>query len=124
GDHGQETIAAIVGKDQQSTDVILDKGVKERLLTLTDLPNDLSVWCIDGAMEETLFVYKEVFEAGTYFQHRIALGEGDTVWDVGANIGLFSIQSELSVDTPDSLHLFAFEPIPVTREALRRNLDM
>ncbi|CAM9228623.1 unnamed protein product [Discosporangium mesarthrocarpum] len=94
----------------------------EELLGVMVMPNDISLWYIRGAVEETLFVYKEIFEANTYLRHGISLGEGDTLWDVGANIGLFTIMAELSVDSPDSIQVYAFEPLPAVHEALKRNL--
>lgn len=40
----------------------------------------------------------------------------------GANVGLASIFFELETDAPDALQLYAFEPLPTNRNALRRNL--
>ena len=43
---------------------------------------------------------------------------------LGANVGLASIFFELETDTPDSLHLYAFEPLPLNVTALKQNLSM
>lgn len=51
-----------------------------------------------------------------------AVHEGDTVWDVGANIGLMSLA--LLLHAPDRLlSLHAFEPEPHNAAALRRNIE-
>lgn len=42
---------------------------------------------------------------------------------LGANVGIASIFFELETDTPDSLDMYAFEPLPLNAEALRRNLS-
>lgn len=51
-----------------------------------------------------------------------ALQPGDTVWDVGANIGFFSAPFGRVVG--DTGQVFAFEPVPACREALNANLEL
>lgn len=58
-------------------------------------------------------------EIQSYFQHGVNLKEGDCVFDVGANIGVFSLVALEHVG--DSGSVFAFEPIPGTYNVLRRN---
>ena len=56
------------------------------------------------------------------------LRSGDTVWDVGANVGYYTVKFSEAVGSSGSVH--AFEPIPDTLEILRRktanylNIDM
>lgn len=38
-----------------------------------------------------MFLYEEVYCQQQYLQHGVGLKPGDTVVDVGANIGLFSL---------------------------------
>jgi|GEM_PF-937530 len=87
--------------------------------SLYRLPNNLEVAHLNK--NETDFVYKEIFEDRTYVKHGISLREGDTVFDVGANIGLFTLfaSQEFSVGC-----IYAFEPIPTTFAVLRRNAGM
>ena len=87
--------------------------------SLYRLPNNLKVAHLNK--NETDFVYKEIFEDRTYLKHGISLREGDTVFDVGANIGLFTLfaSQEFSVGC-----IYAFEPIPTTFAVLRRNASM
>jgi FkbM family methyltransferase len=67
---------------------------------------------------ETEFVYQEIFEDRCYFRHGIALRDGDCVFDVGANIGLFSLYlSRL----PCALDVLAFEPLPPLFDVLEAN---
>lgn len=55
-----------------------------------------------------------------YFRHGITLADGDTVLDVGANIGLFSA---LAADWGRrALRGVAFEPVPTVCQALAWNL--
>ena len=87
--------------------------------SLYRLPNNLEVAHLNK--NETDFVYKEIFEDRTYLKHGISLREGDTIFDVGANIGLFTLfaSQEFSVG-----YIYAFEPIPTTFAVLRRNAGM
>nr|QEO74862.1 condensation domain-containing protein [uncultured bacterium] len=53
------------------------------------LPNELAVVHLNK--NEADFLYAEVFERHAYLRHGITLREGDCVFDVGANIGLFTL---------------------------------
>ncbi len=53
-----------------------------------------------------------------YFNHGIRLSDGDIVFDVGANIGIFGIRT---VQMGDSIRVFAFEPIPTIYKCLKQN---
>ncbi|HYG62000.1 MAG TPA: FkbM family methyltransferase, partial [Thermoanaerobaculia bacterium] len=83
------------------------------------LPNGLEVACLNR--NEADLIYQEIFADETYLAHGITLGDGAYVFDVGANIGLFSLF--LSGRFHD-LRLFAFEPIPPTFEVLRANVEL
>jgi FkbM family methyltransferase len=54
-----------------------------------------------------------------YFQHGIRVGEGDIVFDVGANIGLFGLRTMQRCR--GRVSVFAFEPIPTIFGALSAN---
>ncbi|MDP9122837.1 MAG: FkbM family methyltransferase [Acidobacteriota bacterium] len=67
---------------------------------------------------ETDFLYREIFVEQSYLRHGITVAEGDCIFDVGANIGLFTLfVGLLRADTT----VYAFEPIPQVFEALRIN---
>jgi FkbH-like protein/FkbM family methyltransferase len=85
-------------------------------LERTRLPNGLQVAHLNA--HETGYLYEEIFEDQCYLRHGIVLEEGDTVVDIGANIGLFSLFVHSRCP---GARLFAFEPAPRTFEALRAN---
>ena len=53
-----------------------------------------------------------------YFNHGITIADGDVVFDVGANIGVFGIRA---VQRHPNVRVFAFEPIPEIYETLEKN---
>ena len=55
-----------------------------------------------------------------YFQHGVAIKDGDTIVDVGANIGIFGIRACAKYP---NIRVFAFEPIPDIFEVLKANAD-
>jgi FkbM family methyltransferase len=63
---------------------------------------------------------QEDFIVGEYFDSDLALGPGATVFDVGANIGLFSL--ELLRRCDGDLTVFACEPGPAPFGFLERNM--
>lgn len=56
-----------------------------------------------------------------YFRHGLSLRAGDTVIDVGANIGLFSLLASDWGAVP--LRIVAIEPVPQVHAALQANLE-
>lgn len=82
----------------------------------TKLPNGRRVFC-PNPMEVSI-IYEQI---KSYFHHGFKVDEGDTVFDVGANIGLFSLTVCDWGRRP--VRLFAFEPIPATFEALKANVE-
>jgi len=69
---------------------------------------------------ETELLYREVFEDGFYLRNGVTLSDGACVFDVGANIGLFTLFVH---DRCRDARVFAFEPIPVTHKVLERNIE-
>ncbi len=82
------------------------------------LPNGLRV--AHQNRHETEFTYRHIFEDQTYLRYGITFRDGDTIFDVGANIGLFSIFAGLLCHQP---RLYCFEPNPGAHEALRENVE-
>ncbi|XLS27833.1 amino acid adenylation domain-containing protein [Flavobacteriaceae bacterium M23B6Z8] len=70
---------------------------------------------------ETAFAYKEIFLDNAYLQHGIELKPGAVVFDVGANVGIFSMM--VSTCFPGTT-IYAFEPIPPTFEIMKANTDL
>ena len=68
---------------------------------------------------ETDFLVHEIFVNQVYLQHGIALRSDSIVFDVGSNIGLFSLY--VKEHFPDS-QVYSFEPSPEVYPLLQRNL--
>jgi FkbM family methyltransferase len=80
------------------------------------LPNGLTV--AHQNRNETAFLYEEIFERQEYVQHGIDLSEASCVFDVGANIGLFTLF--VAENCPDA-RIYSFEPILDIHRCLTRN---
>lgn len=74
----------------------------------------LDLECLDPF--EAQFLARDVAE---YFGHGVQLSPGDTVLDVGANIGVFSAAVSQRLD--GDVHVLAFEPLPPIFEVLSSN---
>lgn len=83
-------------------------------LVETTLPNEQKVFCFRE--KEASILYEQIQE---YFQCGIEIREGDTILDVGANIGLFAL--EIYRRCRQNVTLYAFEPIPATFQVLEAN---
>ncbi|MEH2331115.1 amino acid adenylation domain-containing protein [Nostoc sp.] len=86
--------------------------------SLYKLPNGMMIAHLNK--NETEFVYKELWEEQTYLKHDITINEGDCIFDVGANIGLFTLfVGQICKD----VSIYAFEPIPPVFDLLRINSE-
>ncbi|HET6977268.1 MAG TPA: amino acid adenylation domain-containing protein [Pyrinomonadaceae bacterium] len=86
---------------------------------LYQLPNKLEVF--HQNRNETEFIYHQIFEDQLYLKHGISLEPGDCVFDVGANIGLFTLFVFHQVRDAS---VYSFEPIPSNFEKLRNNVAL
>jgi amino acid adenylation domain-containing protein/FkbM family methyltransferase len=84
-----------------------------------ELPNGMSVFHLNEG--ETEFLYQELFVQEHYLRHGITLEDGACIFDVGANIGLFSLF--VSRACRDA-QIFAFEPIPPVFRVLEANASL
>ena len=87
--------------------------------SLYRLPNNLEVF--HQNRNETEFIYKQIFEDQQYLRHGIVLEPGSCVFDVGANIGLFTLYVHHKCR---DARVYSFEPIPSTFEKLRSNVAL
>jgi FkbM family methyltransferase len=85
-----------------------------RKLLKTTLPNGLAAY---GATPNNVRLYQLVLE---YFEYGVEFTPGMTVFDVGANIGLFSL--EVLKRCSGAVNLLAFEPGPLAYAHLERNI--
>jgi amino acid adenylation domain-containing protein/FkbM family methyltransferase len=81
------------------------------------LPNGSSIRQANAY--ETEFFCRQIFIDRIEFRHGLNISDADTVVDVGANIGLFSLFVR---EHYPKAHIFAIEPIPELFELLRENL--
>ncbi len=71
--------------------------------------------------DETMFLYRQIFEEDEYARFGIRIGPGDLVVDVGANIGLFSLWAH---GRAPGVRVLAIEPNPDVLPYLRLNLEL
>lgn len=85
------------------------------LMQETRLPNGMEIFCLQK--REVQLMYDEVQE---YLKHGINLSANDVVFDVGANIGMFTLW--LTSQYGGELDIYAFEPIPSIFNILSQNI--
>lgn len=94
------------------------------------LPNNKRIHHLRKA--ETDFLFGEIFRGGGYLQAaspsgadgdaaRLTLRPGDTVVDVGANIGMFALFCAWSAETSGEVTVLSYEPVPSTHAVLEAN---
>jgi FkbM family methyltransferase len=66
-------------------------------------------------------LWNEVFTEDVYGQHGLSYPEGACIFDVGANVGFFSLFASLACKPA---RILAFEPIPANFELLQTNLAL
>jgi amino acid adenylation domain-containing protein/FkbM family methyltransferase len=92
---------------------------QERHPEIVELSPGLPVCVLNEA--EARFMYREIFKEAVYGMETGWLPEGACVFDVGANIGLFSLL--IGLTTRDA-KIYAFEPIPEVFDLLRQNMEL
>lgn len=70
---------------------------------------------------ETELIYNEIFVKQEYLAHGLSLENCSVVFDVGANIGLFTVFAKMQ---NRGLAVYAFEPIRETYEVFLRNIKL
>jgi amino acid adenylation domain-containing protein/FkbM family methyltransferase len=105
---GEKRLVAYVVTDQQMAPMSEQQFFQ--------LPNHLQIFHLNRT--ETQWIYNEIFVDQSYLKHGITLANGDCVFDVGANIGLFTLFVHQRCPNAE---VYAFEPIPPIFETLRNN---
>jgi amino acid adenylation domain-containing protein/FkbM family methyltransferase len=72
-------------------------------------------------LHEAQNLYREIFEEHSYWKHGITLPESACVFDLGANIGMFTLFVHYRCK---GTRVFCFEPMPPTCEVLRSNIQL
>lgn len=81
------------------------------------LPNGKLIFQINNY--ETDYVYNEIFNEHIYLQHDISIKDNAVIFDIGANIGIFSLYIKQFYPTSQ---IYAFEPSPDTFAILDLNV--
>lgn len=89
---------------------------QDRPVRRLTLPNGMNV--AYQVKPELLQFYDDIFEKQIYTKNGITLREGDCVFDVGANIGMFTVYTAWRWPRT---RIFSFEPVPALFEILRDN---
>ncbi|GAA0495301.1 hypothetical protein GCM10010361_70880 [Streptomyces olivaceiscleroticus] len=83
------------------------------------LPNGVEMFHQNKS--ETEFLFEEIFTKLEYLRNGIAVRDGDVIFDVGANIGMYTLFAGLR--WPHAT-VYSFEPVPPLYETLRRNVEL
>lgn len=99
----------------------MDKKVQAREetpagLRRCQLPNHMEIAYQSRA--EVSFFYNDIFEKQIYLRHGVTLADGDCVFDIGANIGFFTLFAHQNYN---DIKVYAVEPAPPLFEILRFN---
>lgn len=106
---GESHLAAYVVSHLENTPIIANRP-------RYTLPNNMAI--VQANKHETDFFYQQIFVEQVELRHGITLHDGACVFDVGANIGLFTLfVQQLFKD----VQVFAFEPVPPIFELLATN---
>jgi syringomycin synthetase protein SyrE len=97
----------------------LEETLPAREWSRLELPNGLQV--VQTNPSEVEFTYDEIFEERSYLRHGVVLPDQAVIFDVGANIGMFSLFAGMSCR---NARIFAFEPVPQTYEMLCLNASL
>ena len=83
------------------------------------LPNGMTI--VHQNKNETEYLYEEIFDKRVYARHGIELPEHACVFDVGANIGMFTLFVHENCPTAS---VYAFEPIEPIYRTLLLNVEL
>lgn len=121
GDERSRNVVVIKPEDWLHRQANAEISFREGERTLAELPR----YKLPNGMEiahqnksETDFLFDEIFQDNVYLKHGITLPEGACIFDVGANIGLFSIFAHQNCR---GAHVCSFEPLPPVFELLKAN---
>jgi len=83
------------------------------------LPNEMQVAYQSKA--ELEYFYRDIFEKEVYLRNGITIKPGDCIFDVGSNIGLFSL---FAYQKQKDITLYIFEPAPPLSRIVRINTQL
>jgi len=102
---------------------ILPKSIEDvsEYLKKVIYPDGFSCYTPSESEGETTLIYNEIIAKQEYFRYGLSVAGARCVFDVGANIGLFTLVVKMKV--PDA-SVYAFEPIPETYHVLEENVRL
>jgi FkbM family methyltransferase len=106
----------VVRSEGRAASSVGGDGTTTRHYPEVTLPDGTTVFCVNKA--EAKLIFQSV---PGYFRHGIDIKDGDTVVDVGANIGLFTLAAHRRCH--GNVTVYAFEPIPPVCNVLRMNAE-
>ncbi len=96
-------------------DSILKRSINGKSVQVLNLRNGLSFY---NANQNTLSIFNEIFVNNVYNRGEVKINEGDIVFDIGANVGVFSLYASQIKRT----QVYAFEPHPNNFKILLNNV--
>jgi FkbM family methyltransferase len=93
-----------------------DAAPDEPAARMLELPNGMGIACL--SRPEAGQLYEDIFDKRIYLRHGVALRDGACVFDVGGNIGLFTLFVHRQCRDPLT---FTFEPAPPLFRLLAHN---
>lgn len=81
-------------------------------------PRSFALDQIQGISRTNQYLYDEIFVQRSYLRAGVSLREGAVVFDIGVNIGMFSL---FVLENCPSATLYAFEPLAPVYRLLERN---
>jgi amino acid adenylation domain-containing protein len=119
----EEAVVVVKGREEEEKRlvayVVRKRGVSEEFVGKKEymLPNGMRI--AHRNKNETEYLYEEIFEKESYTRNGIEFEEGGCVFDVGANIGMFTLYAR---EKMNGGKIYAFEPIREIYEALSINV--
>ncbi|HYW09680.1 MAG TPA: amino acid adenylation domain-containing protein, partial [Longimicrobium sp.] len=83
------------------------------------LPNGMPLASLNRI--ETEFTFQEIHADRAYLRNGVVLEPGACVFDVGANVGMFTL---FAARAAPGVRVFAFEPVPAVCDLLRVNAEL
>jgi len=107
-------------KNQPRENITNSQGEFSEIVTQRrcKLPNNMEI--AYQTKVEAEYFYKDIFEKQIYLRHGITLKDGDCVFDVGGNIGLFTLFVH---QQQKNITVYTFEPAPILFEIMRFNIS-
>lgn len=88
-------------------------------LSKINLDESTKLFCFDK--DTTKYLAQEIVDNELYSHPLIKINKGDVVFDVGANVGVFSLY--ITKKYAGDLKVYSFEPIPEIFQVLKKNIE-